>query len=486
MQRQLEEFAEAAKGAACTVFGTYGGAMTGLASFAYAGGPKVGAAVTLALGLAQWAAKENCEFDPDKTGGGLDPLAPTGCKKCDGFSLELIANRDGGGTTSLIRDAREFDYINASRSPDGDRTLIKVRWEDRSGWNENTFNQSDSPYGRVTGLVTQGCDGACIEEFQPVPAPPPPYEHTTADGCTLIVNFQSLVQGNDGTVGGLWRIEPGPGPGLRANGGGIISGCNFNPTMYYDGGGSGEPPRVYPIPIPEPPGDDWWKDLLKTALGTAAGNLLASALKELLAPQLPPSEFLFVAPCDKDAEGKPLEVLYQFPDQDYQSRVVSQQAVLMEIMQQHLNWKTPICSGNEGKGDYRTISFISDESSPDGNNRLRKRFRYRSQSSIGLDGVIEHWKDFTFNAGPVCVQHRGSALGSPQVWAASANEGKRVILHAAGEAGIDPNQVGEWTVGGSDNPRYGMPGTMRVNTQGGYYWITARLGENGRPLVGKT
>jgi hypothetical protein len=28
-----------------------------------------------------------------------------------------------------------------------------------------------------------------------------------------------------------------------------------------------------------------------------------------------------------------------------------------------------------------------------------------------------------------------------------------------------------------------VPGTMRVDTTGGYYWITARDGSNGRPLV---
>ena len=137
------------------------------------------------------------------------------------------------------------------------------------------------------------------------------------------------------------------------------------------------------------------------------------------------------------------------------------------------------------EGDYRTISFRSDETSPYGKSRLRKRFKYRSQSGLDLGAVVDHWRDFTWQAGPITVSHFGSALGAPQVWAASIDEGKRVIRHAGGEAGIDPDQVGKWAIGGSDNARYGVSDTMRVDTTGGYYWITARDGSNGRPIVAR-
>ena len=155
------------------------------------------------------------------------------------------------------------------------------------------------------------------------------------------------------------------------------------------------------------------------------------------------------------------------------------------MLQQHLALKTPTCQPEIQplEGDYRTISFISDEYSPEGRNRVRKRFRYRSSSGIGLSGVVEHWRSFTWAAGAVCVSHKGSTLGAPQVWAATAEEGKRVIRHAAVEAGLDPDQAGRWLISGSDNPRFGVSGTMRVNTSGGYYWITERLGSNARPLV---
>ena len=137
------------------------------------------------------------------------------------------------------------------------------------------------------------------------------------------------------------------------------------------------------------------------------------------------------------------------------------------------------------EGEYRTISFRSDETSPFGKSCLRKRFKYRSKSGLDLGAVVAHWRDFEFAAGPVTVHHYGSALGSPQVWAASIDEGKRVIRHAGGEAGVDPDQVGKWAVGGSDNARYGVSGQMRVDTTGDYYWITARDGPDGMPIVAR-
>ena len=138
------------------------------------------------------------------------------------------------------------------------------------------------------------------------------------------------------------------------------------------------------------------------------------------------------------------------------------------------------------EGDFRTISFRSEEVSPGGKSCLRKRLRYRSVSGIGLDGLIDHWKDFSFSAGPVIVQHRGSTWGTVKCWASSIDEGKRVILHAAAEAGIDANQTGRWQISGSSSARLGMPGTMKVDITGGYYWITARDGSDNRPMVGKT
>ena len=162
---------------------------------------------------------------------------------------------------------------------------------------------------------------------------------------------------------------------------------------------------------------------------------------------------------------------------------------IQELLQAHLRYKTPICTPEDEKpdlsGDFRTISFRSENYSPYGKNRLRKRLRYRSTSGTDLDGIIDHWANFTFVSGPWVVIHKGSSIGTPQVWAVNVDEGKRVIRHAFVEAGINPDAVGEWVVSRSSSARYGVSDVMTVDKTGGYYWITARDGTNGRPIVGR-
>jgi hypothetical protein len=130
-------------------------------------------------------------------------------------------------------------------------------------------------------------------------------------------------------------------------------------------------------------------------------------------------------------------------------------------------------------GDWISIRFISDGVSPNGTAPLRKLFRYRSQSSRNEQQLREYWEGFTWQAGPVIVQHKGTWWGTPQVWASSAEEGKRVLRFAAGEAGATPDTDGEWIVTGSASARYGMPGTMRIQQYRGRDWVTQRVGPSG-------
>ena len=199
-----------------------------------------------------------------------------------------------------------------------------------------------------------------------------------------------------------------------------------------------------------------------------------------------PTQYTLNGVCEDVPEGQN-QPQYQYPTPGgpYYEELGARIDKIAQMLNQHLALKTPVCNEQTvaKQGEYRTISFISDEESPNGRNRLRKRLRYRSVSGIGLAGVVDHWRAFTWQAGPVCVSHKGAYWGAPQVWAATAEEGKRVIRHAAVEAGLDPDQVGRWLVSGSDNPRFGVSGTMRVNTSGGYYWITERLESDGRPQV---
>ncbi len=119
--------------------------------------------------------------------------------------------------------------------------------------------------------------------------------------------------------------------------------------------------------------------------------------------------------------------------------------------------------------------------------RLVKRFRYRDQSGAQLEAHVAHWDSFRWEAGPVCVIHKGLEWGTPQVWAATAEEGKRVIRHAAEIAGVDLGDPrGNWVVTGSLNPRYGRAGEMAVRRlRGGFLAVTKRDGAAGLPDVAR-
>ena len=342
--------------------------------------------------------------------------------------------------------------------------------------------------------------GCCDDESDTHPLPPDfdtPVEYRDpVTNCVYNVSLQGFVQSTpDGPAQPVLRIEGAvsSGGGTTRADGGIIGGCNFNPVIYLpnpDGGGGGtnipEPPNP---PPPDPDGRPWWVNPLVTAVTTVILNQLTETLNDLFPPTLPAATASLLAPCDVDEEGNQLSRTWEIPEASAVGRLNQHQVVIMQMLQQHLDWKTPTCDSDVKpvlEGDWRTISFRSEETSPYGKSRLRKRFRYRSTSGLGLSEVIDHWADFTFAGGPVCVQHSGANWGTPQVWAATADEGKRVIRHAAGEAGIDPDQVGRWTVSGSSSARIGVPGTMKVDTTGGFYWITARDGSDARPMVGTT
>ena len=283
------------------------------------------------------------------------------------------------------------------------------------------------------------------------------------------------------------QVEPGDSQ-LRADGG-RMGGCNFEPTIIVKGGDGTGGPGVPVPPVPPDPSDDepWWLPLARQAAATAAGNLIAGAIRDLFEQPYAGVDYLMPAPCDVDENGIPLIWMGQIPEQKFQPAVLDRLDALSSQITQHLQYKTPICAPATVplEGDWRTISFRSDEVSPYGNSRLRKRLRYRSVSGIGLGELVDYWKDFTWEAGGVVVGHIGGPWGTPKVWAASEHEGKRVLLHAAGEAGFDPDQIGEWKVGVSRGARLGVSGTMRVDTTGGFYWVTNRDGSDQRPIVAK-
>jgi hypothetical protein len=290
-------------------------------------------------------------------------------------------------------------------------------------------------------------------------------------------------------VNPVFKIEAGDQ--LRT-GGGIIGGCNFEPVIYTGNpGGPGEPPFVGPWdPIWDDPGSgpNPWAEFLREIAAGVLGAGLARALDELFKAPYSGTTYRLVSVCETDASGEPIseaveEIIPELPIND---AILTRLDALVPLLQGQKDFKQPVCPPAKAAGDIRTISFRSEEVSPNGKSCLRKRLRYRSISGVGLDGLIDHWKDFSFSAGPVLVRNVGSTLGTIKCWASSIDEGKRVLLHAFAEAGVDANQTGRWEVSGSTSSRLGMPGTMNVDTTGGYYWITARDGSDNRPVVGKT
>ena len=351
-------------------------------------------------------------------------------------------------------------------------------------------------YGKYRLNVPEGeCGGSNDPDDPGNPTPDiPDYEYTDPEtNCNYTLKLEGFVQQYEGgPASPVWNIQSSAT--TRADGG-RMGGCNLSPTIFIGGNGDGPqgpngPPQIPVPPNPPSPGPDgvpWWLPPLIGATAGAIMNQLGRLFNDTFNYKMNPGGFEFIAPCDKTEEGTPENRTWGWGEEPLILRLHTHQVAMMEMLQQHLNWKTPTCSNDRPQleGEWRTISFRSDEVSPYGKSRLRKRFRYRSVSGYDLGAIVTHWKDFTWEAGPICVQHSGAPWGTPQVWAATADEGKRVIRHAAGEAGLDPDQVGRWTVGGSRSARIGVSGTMRVDTKGGYYWITARDGSNERPVVAK-
>ena len=187
---------------------------------------------------------------------------------------------------------------------------------------------------------------------------------------------------------------------------------------------------------------------------------------------------------DYGEEGPPKYTVTYPGSTDYLTELQSQVEAVARLMQGNFELKVNTCkSRHTPEGDWVTVRFVSDENSPNNNRPLRKLFRYRDNSGTGADEHSRHWADFTWQAGPYCVIHKGAKWGTPQVWASSVAEGQRVINFAASIAGIDTDQDGEWSTSFSSNPRYGQPGTMRVQRVWGFPAVSKRDGSDGPPTL---
>ena len=333
--------------------------------------------------------------------------------------------------------------------------------------------------------------GNCEEYGGPTTLPPDTYTPRPytdpITNCNYTVTFQGFIeQTPGGNVAPVLLIEGAPS---TRNAGGVIGGCNFSPIVYVpngNGGGPTIPPPPGPIPTPTPPNPDqppWWLQPVVTALIGSTIQYVINSILDALEPPIPQSAFTLTAPCQYDADGNPRTNTWVFPEQKATQRLLEHQIALFEVMQQHLNWKTPTCSGGGSSvtGEPVTINWISDEFSGTSGDRVQKLLTYFDQTGKTQAEHQAHWKDFVWQAGPVIVSVNDVPLGKPQVWAASIDEGKRVINHAAAISGVDMTNA-SWLITSPRSSRFGLTGTMRVKvSNNGLLWVTKRDGPFGLP-----
>jgi hypothetical protein len=206
---------------------------------------------------------------------------------------------------------------------------------------------------------------------------------------------------------------------------------------------------------------------------------LINFIKDLLEAPLDPKTLTLNPVCESDKESTSVVL----PSEKYTDRIQSTLDAIPVLLQAHLGYKTPTCGNEKPKllGRWVTSRWLSDGDSPNGGRRLRKLFRYRTLSSRTNEELSEFWDGFTWQAGPTLVEHRGAWWGNPACWAVNETEGKRVIRNAAREAGLDPDMDGEWFVGSSRSPRFGMEGTMRLAKLGRWNHTVSRDGSDGYP-----
>ena len=492
----LDRFVRAADAAACDTLGQLGPSLVNLGVWTM-WTPKVGLTAMTLGAASNLAYQYGCaEFDA-----GVSPNSDTqrGCQQLTAGLGDLrVFDSSGTQITTLISDITGYTQSAPYEGPVG--TVQNYTFQRVIGgpYGEPTvYGIGSGDYVEMV-LQTGAVCGTDVVPLPPVPPTTDPFDFTDpVTNCELTLNFQGFAQLAEGnTPQPVYLIQNSTNL-LRS--GGRIGGCLINPTIYYggpngdggggNGGGDGVTLPVPPGPLPPfgPEGEPWWADLLQAALGGLAALTADRILDGLFQSTYPGLIYRMVSVCETDSGGEPISesVDVPIPALTAPDAQLARLDAIVELLQAAKNFKQPVCPPERPEllGDWVTVRFESLEISPQGTRPLRKLFRYRSQSALDLGQIAAYWENFQWNAGPVCVQHKGAWWGTPQCWASNAEEGKRVIRFAGLEAGIDPDVIGEWVISGSSDPRFGMPGTMQVAKVQGLEWVTSRQGPSGLPLL---
>ena len=495
----LERLDRAAGATACQALQWAGGGLISSAVWNLTSFSPYGIAVRLGFGAASLlAANYGCpEFE---VGEDFNPSDPGNCQKVDGVgTLQILTETlgwqdvDDANAHSFVTAIVKYEILDPPPHPDSTRRI----WYNTTKGNGLSYvYKGPMPNGDEWQFrINPDPGSSCIEGGgQPNPPlfPPEPIQYfDEVTNCYMQVTPLGFANrsATPGQAGMVFLIEEA-NPETRASGG-RMGGCNFAPTIYYGGGGGdGNPPYYVPAPDGRDDGDDgvpWWVPPLVYGAADLATDAILAALANGEEPQWPDTEYLIEGVCEEPVDGKQPVSTTPVGGGYFGDTVIARLDAMQELIQFNLNYKTPICTPTRPalEGQWITTQWESDEKMVASGNRLRKLFRYRTKSTRDLGQLSAYWESFTWTSGPVVVRHTGAWWGDPQVWASSEEEGKRVIRFAAAEAGIDPDQAGEWAVSSSRSPRYGMPGTMRIKRFEGFPWVAKRDGSDWPNMLAK-
>jgi len=199
-------------------------------------------------------------------------------------------------------------------------------------------------------------------------------------------------------------------------------------------------------------------------------------------------QYTLEGPCEIDDQGDPVDSLRTYDwggSFNAFENIGNRIDKLAEMLQYSKTLKQPICNKKATvSGELVSVNFVSLSTSPGGTKPLRKLMRYRDQTGADVTAHVQHWMDYTWEAGNVIVKNYGPDWGQVQVWAISAAAGKNVIRHAAAISGVNPDDAHHrWEVQYASAARYGQTGTMQVRRLGnGAYMVSKRIDSNGQPM----